>query len=368
MCVVFANGNNPELQGAAARLERYTGGKSLHRDVADAWAEAARRLFDGLEAAGNDQLLLMRVDRSDQILKDVRADHFAWLSEFSRIGFELRLDHFGQAVSAVLTSEVKELSSEVREAAELVRSHRFAARLQSRANQVEMALRLLQWLAAGAGTVTAEKLQSFEEAANAYASEGGFVDWARQSLFYGDPVATISAAYGQLCELVTQHRENQNWRFAELMSSWMEAGCRSDTVVLIENVLKTAVLPAAQVAPVLLIVVDGMSFAVYRELIEDFSRNGWVELTRKGEGRKPSIATLPSVTEVSRRTLLSGKLTSGTESDFAATTGMSSLMRSGWPDQEWSFQKANSLLPGRKRSGTVASETAITEGRLPRSV
>ena len=335
LCAVFANGTNPELQAAAARLERYTGGKSLHRDVADAWAEAARRLFDRLEAAGNDQLLLMLVDSSDQILKDVRADRFAWLSEFSRIGFELRLDHVGQAISAVLTSEVKEVSSEVREAAESVRSHRFAARLRSRANQVEMAVRLLQWLAAGGGVVVAEKLESFEEAANAYAREGGFVDWARQCLFYGDPAASLSAAYGQLCELVTQQRENQNRRFAELMSSWMEAGCRSDTVVLIENVLKTAVLPAAEVAPVLVIVVDGMSFAVYRELIEDISRNGWVELTRKGEARRPSIATLPSVTEVSRRTLLSGKLTSGTGEDekrnFAAQPDLVQISKPGAP-------------------------------------
>ena len=47
-----------------------------------------------------------------------------------------------------------------------------------------MAVRLLQWLAGGGGVVIAEKLQSFEEAANAYAREGGFVDWARQCLFY----------------------------------------------------------------------------------------------------------------------------------------------------------------------------------------
>lgn len=335
LCTVFANGTNPDLQAAAARLERYTGGKPLNRDVADAWAEAARRLFDGFEAAANDQHLMLFVERSDQVLKDVRADRFAWLSEFSRIGFEQRLDRFGQAVSAVLTAEVKEVSSEVREAAELVRTHRSAARLQSRANQVEMAVRLLQWLAGGAGVIIPEKLQSFEEAANAYAREGGFVDWARQCLFYGDPAVSLSAAYGQLCELVTQYRENQNRQFAELMSSWMEAGCRSETVVLIENVLKTVVLPAAQVAPVLLIVVDGMSFAVYRELIEDISRNGWAELSRNGEARKPSIATLPSVTEVSRRTLLSGKLTSGTGEDekrnFSAQADLMQVSKPGAP-------------------------------------
>jgi PglZ domain len=332
---VFANGTNLEQQAAAVRFERYTGGKSLSRDVAYSWAEAARGLFDGLEAAGNDQLLLMFVERSDRILKDVRADRFAWLSEFSRIGFELRLDHFGQAVSTLLKSEIREVASEVYEAAELVRSHRFAARLQSRANQVEMAVRLLQWLAAGAGVVNTEKAQSFEDAVNTYAREGGFVDWARQCLFYGDPTVSLSTAYSQLCELVTQYREKQNRRFAELMSSWMELGCRSETIVLIENVLKTAVLPVAQVAPVLLIIVDGMSFAVYRELIEDISRNGWAELTRKGEVRKPSIATLPSVTEVSRRTLLSGKLTSGTGEDekknFAAQADLVQVSKPGAP-------------------------------------
>jgi hypothetical protein len=123
------------------------------------------------------------------------------------------------------------------------------------------------------------------------------------------------------------------------MSSWLEAGCRSETVVLIENVLKTAVLPAAQVSPVLLIVVDGMSFAVYRELIEDISRNGWVELIRKGEARKPSIATLPSVTEVSRRTLLSGKLTRNREDEKKNFAGQPEL--AGFSQSPDSFQKSD---------------------------
>ena len=151
---------------------------------------------------------------------------------------------------------------------------------------------------------------------------------------------------------MTQQRENQNRRFAELMFSWMEAGCRSDTVVLIENVLKTAVLPAAEVAPVLLIVVDGMSFAVYRELIEDISKNGWVELTRKGEASKPSIATLPSVTEVSRRTLLSGKLTSGTGEDekrnFAAQPDLVQVSKPG--AAPILFQKSDLLTRAVPRS------------------
>jgi hypothetical protein len=62
----------------------------------------------------------------------------------------------------------------------------------------------------------------------------------------------------------------------------------------------------------LVLVLDGLSFPVIRELFEDFTRSGWVELIKSG--RKialPAIAALPTITETSRASLLCGKLTSG---------------------------------------------------------
>jgi hypothetical protein len=334
LSAVLADRTNPELQAAAARMERYTGSRPISHDVADAWAEAAQRLFDRLDA-NNDQGLTALVDRSDQILRDVRADHFAWLSEFSRLAFEQRLDRFGRTLSAALVSKPNQALDSVRHAAEKVKKHRWASHFEERASQVEMALRLLKWLVVLGGSLNNEQMQSFEEAANTYAREGGFVDWARQSLFYGDAVASLSSAYDQLCERVTRCREDQNRRFAELMVSWMEAGCRADSVILIENVLKTTVVPAAKEAPVLLIVVDGMSYAVYRELFEDISKNGWVELLHKGQKLRPVIAALPSVTEVCRRTLLSGRLMSGTgeeeKSEFSTQSDLVRVSKPGIP-------------------------------------
>jgi hypothetical protein len=367
LCAVFADSTYPDLQAAAARLERYIGGKPLRHEVADAWAESARRLFDRLVATGADQLLLTFVDRSDQILKDVRADHFAWLSDFSRLGFEGRLGHFGRALSAALGSNISQVPDELRQLAESVRKHRWVDRFQARARQVEMAVRLLQWLAACGGDTGKERLQSFEEAANAYARGGGFVDWARQSFFHGDPVAAVSAAYSQLCEFVTERRQDQNRRFAELMASWMEAGCRAESVVLIENVLKTAVFPAAKLAPVLLIVIDGMSFAVYRELIEDISRNGWAELGQKGRTRGPAIAAMPSITEVCRRTLLSGKLTSGSGDDekvgFATQADLVQVSKSGLPPML--FQKSDLTdAGGSSLSAELRREIASPKRRV----
>ena len=63
----------------------------------------------------------------------------------------------------------------------------------------------------------------------------------------------------------------------------------------------------------LLIVLDGMSWAVCHELLDDIRREHWFEATLNESSLPPLpvIATVPSVTHFSRATLLSGKLTNG---------------------------------------------------------
>ncbi len=61
----------------------------------------------------------------------------------------------------------------------------------------------------------------------------------------------------------------------------------------------------------LVVVIDGMSVAVFRELMADVTRS---RLGVAGGGRiglRPALATVPSVTEVSRTSLLTGKLGQG---------------------------------------------------------
>ena len=333
---VFAEASFPELRAAQTRLELYTGRRPIDADVARSWADAARALYDRLASQGADHQVMAIADRADQILREVRADSFAWLSDYSRLGFELRLDQFGRALTAALSSESERVPDDLLAVAESVQKHRWSERFPTRASQVEMAVRIVQWLRTAGRPGVDPELQSLEDAALAYARDGGFVDWARQSLYYGDPVDALSSAYSQLCEAVAERRQAQNSRFGNLFASWMEAGSTTKLTVLVEDVLRTVLAPAAQSAPVLLVVVDGMSYAVYRELLEDIRSTGWVEVTKKGDPPlRPAIAALPSVTEVCRRSLLCGRLMSGTGDDekqgFAGQKDLLQVSKSGAP-------------------------------------
>ena len=70
----------------------------------------------------------------------------------------------------------------------------------------------------------------------------------------------------------------------------------------VEQVLDRVVLPLAQHHPVLLLVVDGLSVAIFRELFERCERQGWNELIRQ-EADRPDygLAVLPTVTSMARR-------------------------------------------------------------------
>ena len=87
--------------------------------------------------------------------------------------------------------------------------------------------------------------------------------------------------------------------------------------------------PLARAQPVLLLVIDAMSMAVYRELERDLVWRGWVELVAEETPERPVvIAALPMVTEISRTSLLCGAIRSGnssTEKDgFSAHPGLCS--------------------------------------------
>ena len=86
----------------------------------------------------------------------------------------------------------------------------------------------------------------------------------------------------------------------------------------------------------LVLVIDGMSYAVFRELVDDITRQDWAEIRRQDRGPVwPGIAAMPSLTEVCRASLLCGKLRQGQASDektgFAEHPGLLRHCRSGAP-------------------------------------
>jgi hypothetical protein len=87
---------------------------------------------------------------------------------------------------------------------------------------------------------------------------------------------------------------------------------------------------------VLVLVIDGMSVAVCRELLADVTRHEWIALCEPGRRSiRPGIATIPSVTEYSRTSLLCGKLRQGAAVDeragFAGHPALAAHCKASYP-------------------------------------
>ncbi|MCY3010887.1 MAG: hypothetical protein NTY42_13725 [Planctomycetota bacterium] len=150
-----------------------------------------------------------------------------------------------------------------------------------------------------------------------------------------DPVRELSEAYAKLFDKVTTARDVDSLRFAELLRDWTAAKSTDETIVPVEQVLERMVAPIAAAKPVLVVVIDGMSVAVFRELMADVLGHDWVLLAEEGVGLRRALATVPSVTEVSRTSLLTGKLAQGHAPNekvgFAEHPALLKTCRSGFP-------------------------------------
>src|SRR5205085_3009807 len=132
----------------------------------------------------------------------------------------------------------------------------------------------------------------------------------------------------RLVQRVAARRQDQNRCFAELLRDHVAAAAQSSDLVPVERVLDDVVAPLAALAPVLVVLLDGMSPAVSRELLADLSRLDWISMGPQGLPLRPGLAVIPCVTEVSRASLLCGRLCTGTadneDAGFAAHAGLRS--------------------------------------------
>jgi hypothetical protein len=159
-------------------------------------------------------------------------------------------------------------------------------------------------------------VRTLYDAARAYAAEGSWVDWARTVLTGGEQEGGLAAALDGLSQAVRVHREDENRRFAERLAEWHGSPGWEPGVVPIERVLDDVVVPAAAVAPVLLLVLDGMGFASFHQLYASLVQAGWQEWLAPGrEARAVALAAAPSVTRVSRTSLFAGRLLAGAAGD-----------------------------------------------------
>ena len=312
-------------RGAGRFEERLLGGAALAPADGRSWAEAAdevarRALAEGTSAALDPTLAQAQRLAQELRIEALAEERSAWLpSAFAR-----RLQDFAAAMTPWLDRPEAAGLPAIATAAAAVRNHGLAAMRAADECAVATLLRLGRWLAAAAAQGAAAG--SFAEAAAAYAREGSYVDLARAELAdLQGLTAPLAAVRDRLLAAVGKRRESEGKRFAQLLASWSEAPSETATLVPVESILDRVVAPLAASGPVLLLVLDGLSFAIFRALATDLARRGWEEITQvtapgtpgvpaeAATGRTFGVGLLPTLTEVCRTSLFCGEPRKGTQ-------------------------------------------------------
>lgn len=308
--VVFGEGHDPTLDAAAARMEQYHGNKPVARGVGRALGRAALDAVADLDRRDDSRIAQHHLQLADDLLRQFRCDDHAYRTRLTLLGYEQRLARLGQQISSAIETPGESAVQRCEELQHHIAAHRLArvGRYQERALRTEMAVRLVRWLSRPSPTSPA-----FADMASGYLKELAFVDWARESICRGDEVPDLLIAFQQLDEAVFRSRSGFSRAFATALADWTSVGSKFAGLCGVEDVLEQVVAKVAADNRVLLIVLDGMSWAVCHELLDDIRREHWFEATLDESSLPPLpvVAAVPSVTNFSRATLLSGKVTNG---------------------------------------------------------
>ncbi|MFE4756570.1 BREX-2 system phosphatase PglZ [Streptomyces mirabilis] len=196
--------------------------------------------------------------------------------------------------------------------------HALVGLFPDRVRVAEMAVRLARWLRQGVPAVT-----SVAAGVREHIADWGWADRALSVLWAGDPGGDQAAAQSlrELFEDGSAQRERLDEAFAKHLANWapnataqQPGGC-----LVVENVLDTVVRPLASGGAPVVIVLDGMSSAVAVQLGEEAEREGWREIVPvPAAGERPTrlaaVSMLPSVTRISRTSLLTGAAVKGGQS------------------------------------------------------
>jgi hypothetical protein len=289
---------------ARVRVENYLNGKSLKPTEAAMWSHAAREVLDKRQTEERDRIAV----QVDSILEGIRALPIASAFGFSRQGFKDRWLSFADDIDRLGKRKWETGSRAVFNSLRQLQNHALAQLHTVRLARAEMAARLAGYEANFAPQ--RKRATSLNDAAREFAVNDSFIDWARFSLSWGDPLHEVAEVYGRLVRRMAKARIEAQVDFGERVCHWHydnESGGKG--LIPIEDVVSKYVEPLASQRPVLLLVMDGMNFPAFHQLGRSLELSGWAAQRRVGE-EFPSrvMSVLPSVTEHSRWALFSGKV------------------------------------------------------------
>ena len=311
---------------ALIRLEPRFGGAPPAGTVLRSWAGEASAVLAGMlqdpAGRGNGESLLAR---ADELLAAIRADALADGSDLLPSGLTRRLAALAGTLRAVLAGappahpDLPWIPSgalaDVERAWTRVATHRLAD-ADERTPAFHAAVRLARWLA-GNSAAGAASLQALT---GQHGDSDAWVDSAVNDAAPGVSDPGLGAGLAAVLNAVRARRAAHDTAFAAALAAHTsdDPGAVSGThagVRHLEDLLPTVVLPLALSAPVLLLVLDGMSAGVGTEVITSVlarTGDGWAEALLPGQNRRAfTLAVLPTLTEVSRASLLCGELRTG---------------------------------------------------------
>ncbi|MCT7657635.1 BREX-2 system phosphatase PglZ [Mycobacterium deserti] len=278
--------------------------------------------------------------RADILLDELRAGSGVDTSDYLRSSLTSRLAALGEELRrAVARSSTKALAAStddplveseclasVEAALSKVQEHALAHhRDEIRVERGIAGVRLVRWLATESSTIS-----GFAPAMHRHRDLDAWVDRAYSDAWRGVDEESLSHGLRAVLEAVRLRRDRHDSEFAATLAV-QTTGSLSlpEDILLIEDLLAHVVVPLAkEPRPVLLIVADGMSAAVATEIIDDVERryDTWLECLPTGKARRSLVVSaLPSLTQTSRCSLLSGMLASGQQD--AERSGFASFMR-----------------------------------------
>lgn len=317
---------------ARVRFENTADCKHVSHEVVQAWADSAIQVLDHAERRGHHARAVEWRDRAEDLLIDLDAIDLAVGSSVLPQAFETRLSDLGAALRRFLDDEGQEAVSEVDSAMRRVEAHRLSesGEGEERTERARMAVRLCRRHA----DPSRAKHDDLSTLARSYVEEGAWVDHARDEIGQGETVAGLYEAYDRLLEVVDADRRDRDRAFGRRLSSWAKMPSSSDGVRPIERVLGELVAPIAEEQPVLLLVLDGLSHSEAIKLQRDIRDLGWKLRTPKGRPLPSTVAAFPTVTEVSRASLLTGKICQGAAKQESECFSQHPDLRAASPGKE----------------------------------
>lgn len=284
-------------------------------------APGALGYYERRAPAHDRQKLLSRTDAlvDEPAVREVLAQHRRLPS-----AWRARLDELGRVLSEAAAKPSSEVLEKASNALGRLESHELfpEERETNTVKRALMAVRLLAWLVARPDRATEGQLAPHGDAValgNWYATEGGYVDWAR-GFARGAEADDFGRGVQAIVRAADDARAALDERFAKGLDAWVAARRPSSDVVPIDHALKRIAAPflaGEEDRRLLVLLMDGMAWAQAVELLQSMGERSmaWGPLAwhatsggRIGSAPFPAVfATLPTTTAVSRAAFFAGK-------------------------------------------------------------